>query len=172
MNRVFELTYPPRLRERFLVWLVKQTQPYYEKLTRKHRPAWQVSKATLLVMPPGSLGRQLGIFLQQRGIELMPHFENHDVFHLMAGYDTDVTAEVCLQWLLVGNGKRSPYALGTAFLGLLLFPECGSLFRQAYAKGKAARPFHHWYFEYLLGEPLADLQRFVFDRRGGHFIIH
>ncbi|PSR13837.1 MAG: hypothetical protein DA408_12030 [Bacteroidetes bacterium] len=144
LNRAYELTYP-----------------VYAHFTRRGQPAWQIAQAELVRLPPGSLGRQLGYFLQAYDLQLMPGFERHDVFHTLLGYDTTAPAEVQLQWCLLGNGKRSVYSLISALGGALFFPEHWGDLRRAYRRGQSLRPFHHWYFEYLLRENLADLRDFL-----------
>lgn len=149
------------LRSLILNWCYQKTYPLYGRLTHRGRPCWQVRQSALARMPPASLGAQLGYFLQSNQLQLMPGFENHDVFHTLLDYDTSAPQEVALQWCLIGNGKRSGYAIITALIGLLFFPEHWGQMRTAYQRGKQMRRFHHWYFEYLLSENLQELKAFL-----------
>jgi hypothetical protein len=144
-----------------MIGLVKLTHPVYERWFRRHRPAWQQTTAGLLQYDTGSLGRALGVFLEANDISLIPRFENHDVFHVILEYDTTVSGESEMQFCLLGSGKRSLYVMGTCAIAWLAFPEYWSRFRKAFRRGKRLRPFHHWYFEYLLNEPLAELRAFI-----------
>ena len=155
------LSYGLRLRECLMTWLVKITHPVYESWFRQNRPAWQQTRAKLLSYEPDSLGFALGQFLQINGIDLIPRFEDHDVFHVLLEYDTTVPGESEMQFCLLGSGKRSLYVLGTCAIAWLAFPEYWSRFRAAFNRGKQLRKFHHWYFEYLLAEPLAELRAFI-----------
>jgi ubiquinone biosynthesis protein Coq4 len=124
-------------------------------------------------MPPASLGAQLGHFLQSNQLQLTPTFENHEVFHTLLGYDTSAPQEVALQWCLLGNGKRSAYAIMTALVGFIFFPEHWEEIRAAYRRGQQMRPFHHWYFEYLLRENLQELTAFLdYQKTSGHVASH
>lgn len=154
-----------RLREQLMIWLVGKTQPFYERWFRRRRPAWQQSIDSLLRCDPGSLGRCLGVFLTANAISLAPRFEDHEVFHVLLEYDTTVPEEAEMQFCLLGNGKRSLYVLGTCAVAWLAFPEYWSRFRGAFSRGQALRRFHHWYFEYLLDEPVTELRAFI--RREG-----
>jgi hypothetical protein len=149
------------LRSRFLHWAYSWSYPVYARLQPKPRAVWQVSKEMLLECPPGSLGRYLGQFLQEGQLEMIPGFENHDVFHVLLDVGVSAPEEVVLQWCLIGNGKRSPFSLAAVAVGSLCFPEYWYHFRQAYRRGRSLRRFYHWYFEYLLQENLADMRRFL-----------
>lgn len=149
------------LRSQFLNYMSEKTYPIYAKISKRPRPQWQLTRDELLRLPPGSLGQRVGQFLSRNQLHLLPGFENHDVFHVMLEYGLSAPEEVELQWCLIGNGKRSSYALIAAFSGAALFPEYWRRFRQAFQRGRQLRTFHHWYYEYLLRENLADLQHFL-----------
>lgn len=158
------------LRSTFLNWCYRKTYPTYGRLTRRSKPVWQVNLSDFKCMPPASLGAALGHFLQSNQLQLMPGFENHDMFHIILGYDTSAPQEVALQWCLLGNGKRSTYAILTALIGFFIFPEHWGLLLTAYKRGKRMRPFHHWYFEYLLRENLSELQAFLNYQKTKHYV--
>lgn len=162
MSTSFVLRLPLHgLRSRFVNWCFTVSFPIYAKLMKQPRPSWQVCKADLIAHPPGSLGRAMGHFLQEHGFELLPGFENHDVCHTLLAYGTNAPDEVMMQWCLYGNGKRTLYTVVAAFFGGLLFPEHWGAFRHAYRRGQKLRPFHHWYFEYLLRENTYHLRAFL-----------
>ena len=149
------------LRSQFLHWAYSQTYPIYARFKRQPRPAWQIDLKALLNYPPGTLGRRLGQFLQSNNLELIPSFENHDVFHVLMDYGLTAPEEVALQWSLFGNGKRSLFSFAAIFIGTVCFPEYWGWFRKAYRQGKTLRAFHHWYFEYLLQENLTSMRQFL-----------
>lgn len=149
------------LRSQFLHFMYEKTSPLYARISTRPRPQWQLNRNDLLQLPSGSLGQQVGHFLSSNQLQLIPGFENHDVFHVLLEYGLSAPEEVELQWCLLGNGKRSIYAFLAAFTGAALFPEYWDRHRQAFRKGRQLRTFHHWYYEYLLRENLADLQHFL-----------
>ena len=114
------------MRARLLVALFDATHRAYAQLRAHTRPAWGLDVDALRTFPTGSLGHELGEWLHARGYALMPHLETHDLMHVLTGIGTDVVSEVELQWLLAGNGKRSPYLIGAAALGAAVFPARGS----------------------------------------------
>ena len=165
ISDVSTFSYGLRLRERMMIHLVEITHPIYERWFRRRRPAWQQTTTGLLNYKPGSLGRTLGRFLITNDIDLIPRFEDHDVFHVLLEYNTTVPGESEMQFCLLGSGKRSLYVMGTCAIAWLVFPEYWSRFRTAFHRGKSYRTFHHWYFEYLLAEPLSELQAFIRQER-------
>ena len=158
-----------RLRERIMIQLVKWSYPLYLQGFKRGRPAWQTNRESLLQFPEGSLGKYLGSFLQANDLHLIPKLENHDVFHVVLDYEPHVVAESQMQFCLLGNGKRSLYAIGTAIIAAIAFPEFWSSFNQAYKRGKNLRPVHRWYFEYLLEEPLDEMQDFIAKRPSSYY---
>ena len=151
------------LRARLMLQLVQIAYSVYRRFYKRGKRAWQQSRAELRRRPAGSLGRSLAAFLDAGGFELMPRFEDHDVFHVLLGYGPDLPAEACLQYCLLGNGKRSVNVYGTVLLAALVFPEHWGAFRRAYERGRRARPFTHWDFEYLLNEPVVRLRSLIFQ---------
>ncbi|MEM9919985.1 MAG: hypothetical protein AAF990_17960 [Bacteroidota bacterium] len=145
-------------RDAFILNGVESSKPLYGRFFRKHSIPWEVDKKTLLAMPPGCLGYALGQFLKEEKLELMPKFEDHDVMHVLLNYPTTVADEVRMQCFLLGNGKKSAYALLAVVTGLLLMPEQWRTFREAYRRGRRSMPCHKWDFRYLLKEPLLVLQ--------------
>jgi len=132
----------------------------YAALHPQRRP-WGLTAAQLADFPPATLGHALGHHLLANGFELMPRLESHDVWHLLTGIGTDVVSEVALQFLLLGNGKRSLYLLGVVALGGLLFPEAWARFARACRRGQALRPFHRLPVHSLLTVPMARVRQLL-----------
>lgn len=143
------------IRDRLLTFLFAHTHRPYAAL--KRREPWNLTPLDLVRMRPGSLGAVLGHYLLEQGFELMPKLESHDVAHLLTGTPTDVRGEIALQFLLFGNGKRSPYLLGVLLAGLLLYPGSWDVWGAAYRRGQAMGRFHDLAFRALLDEPFVDL---------------
>ena len=89
-------------------------------------------------------------------------FQKHDVFHMLTGYGTQVEDEIALQYLCLGNGKRSLYLIGAITLGTLILPEYIHYYYQSYQKGRRANPFYHYDYQNLLQINFREFQRNVF----------
>lgn len=138
------MTFDPRC---ILVeWLFRVTSVLYDSIRTgvrgEARPAWGLSSRDLQDFPEGTLGRALGAYLEDRGFELMDGHESHDVFHLLTGVGNDAVSEVALQWLLLGNGKRTPYLFGAVAVGTLLFPEQLRCFARHFRRGRQLAPMY------------------------------
>ncbi|MEL6866142.1 MAG: hypothetical protein AAFP19_17065 [Bacteroidota bacterium] len=148
MNWIFHL------REQVLILLVERTKPIYTQLFKRQQVAWKISRQQLRSYPPDSLGYELGDFLYQQDIDLIPKLEDHDVMHVLFKYQTTVVDEARMQFFLLGNGKRSLYALCTALIALVLIPEHYSTYWQEFQKGRHCLNISKWDFQHLLSEPL------------------
>ncbi len=138
------------LRAAFINGLVNFTGPIYRFLTKQKKDAWKYGIDDLRNFPTGSLGRELAAFLDEHGIELMPKFEGHDVYHILTGYGTSPEAESRMQWWLLGNRKYSFYTLGTVMVSIMFFPDQYGHFIRDYVKGSKVQKISDWDFESLL----------------------
>lgn len=152
------------IRERIPHLLVELSQDSYRRFFKSRKKTWQISKEELAKMESHTVGYQLYRFLDRHQIDLMPQFESHDVFHLLAAYDTDSAEEIRLQFFLLGNGKRSVFQLGCIILGSILLPEHWPTYILAYQRGKQARRFYNWDFEYLLQEDFEATKELIYKR--------
>ena len=150
-----------KLRLQFVVWMYAITQKNYRRFFKKTKRQWQFSEKQLLSFQEDSLGRKLGEFYHKHGFRMIPKMENHDVYHLLTDYSTNIQDEIAMQYLLFGNGKRSAYLLGTLFLGTIVFPEYFKMYLKAYRKGKNMKAFHSWDFEALLWQNMQHLKDFI-----------
>ena len=164
-----------RLRESIVSLAVKWTGPIYCKLrvflhtflnwfTQSQRfstQPWKQTKLDLSFYQEGSLGKSMFYFLDKENYDLMPWAETHDACHVILGYGTTVKEEICLQFCLLGSGKRSIYLLGTLVLGFGLFPEYWNDCIQAFQRGQSLVHFSKWSFEHLLNEPLDVLRQMI-----------
>lgn len=154
-----------KLRLQFVVWMYAITQKNYRRFFKKTKRQWQFSEEQLLSFQEDSLGRKLGEFYYKHGFRMIPKMENHDVYHLLTDYSTNIQDEIAMQYLLFGNGKRSAYLLGTLFLGTIVFPEYFKIYLKAYRKGKDMKALHSWDFEALLWQNMQHLKDFIEQKK-------
>ncbi len=141
-------------------WLYR----FYHLVHKKNRLPWSANSDALCDYPFGTLGQALGQFLKGQQLELLPRFEEHDVYHLLTGYATNIIGEIQLQYFLSGSGKRTPTVLAVKWIGRLVFPEFKALFYRSFEKGQHTLPFWKWTFEHLLNEPLEDLKDLIYRK--------
>ncbi len=148
-------------RARLMHKLVSFSQPLYKKLSRQRQASWDISVKQLLSYPINSLGRALGIFLQNHGYTLMAQFESHDVFHVLLAYKPRVLDEARMQYCLLGSGRRSLYTIGTCIVAGLVYPEFFLDFKSHYKRGKGLKDFSYWDFEAMLSVDICLLKRTI-----------
>ncbi|MGJ8724307.1 MAG: Coq4 family protein [Roseibacillus sp.] len=137
------------MRKKFLTALYLHSQRIYTTLF-KSSPEWGIRRRDLLKYEPATLGYHLGRFLEENDFELIPKVEQHDIYHVLTGYGTAVEDEIALQFLCLGNGKRSLYLFGAVLIGTLVLPEYLKHYSQSYLKGKRLNPFYCYDYRNLL----------------------
>lgn len=150
------------IRARLLTTAVEGIKPVYAVLFQREKTPWPVTLQELEQLPEGSLGNSLARFLSDNGFSLLPLYENHDVYHVLLGYDAEVTDEAAMQFFLLGNRKITPSVVITVFFSLLLLPEHASKFLREYRRGQRCTRIGKWEFLHLLKEPLSVLKALVF----------
>lgn len=145
------------MRNAILITLYEWSKKPYQKWFKRNEP-WNLKIVQLLGFPEGSLGYELGDFLNKNNFKLQEKLENHDVFHLITDIGTSVPEEIALQFFLLGNGKLSVYLLLVIITGSILFPDYLKTFIVAYNNGRSCAPFYHLNYRKLLHFPLHQLQ--------------
>jgi len=134
--------------------------PYVNWFKRKKK-SWGYSNDELLNFPENSLGHAMGRFLIANDICLIDKLEDHDAMHVLFQLETNVEDEAIMQYLLIGNGKRTLFCLGTAVLSWILLPMSRKKMKTAYHAGKKMRRFYQWNFQFLLREPLSVIRAMI-----------
>ncbi len=138
-----------KFRSLVLVYLTHQMALPILKMVRKPE-LFPFSKEQLRQFEPGSLGKNLVTFIDEKGLELLPYYARHDIKHILLQYDTTDEGEVCLQSFMLGNGHVSFPVLATVLYGFATMPEHWKKFRRAYQRGKRSTGISHWkWFEIL-----------------------
>ncbi|MFL5729521.1 MAG: hypothetical protein ACJ75J_08550 [Cytophagaceae bacterium] len=146
------------IREKCLQNMIEIAKPVYDKLCKSSKRPWTVSMGDLENYPEHSLGKELFCFLKKNNIGMMSRFENHDVCHVLTGYQTDCVSESCMQFFLFGTGKKSFFVLGTLVLSLMVLPEHWTKFIRAFKQGLKTPYFDDFDYEGNLHVPLWILQ--------------
>ena len=147
-----------QIRSAVLVYLTHKMALPLLKLIRRPE-VFPYSLEQLEVFPEHSLGKDLQLFLNQKKLDLLPHYARHDIKHILLDYDTTDDGEVCLQCFMLGNGRISFPVLATVMYGMLTMPEHWKLFGKAYRRGRRATPIHRWAWFSILAHPTQELRQ-------------
>ena len=81
---------------------------------------------------------------------------------MLTGYPLSVIGEVCVSVFNLANGKRKLYTTVAVLFGVFIMFEEYETFLKAYHRGKNARSYAQWKFEYLLNENTEELRKYIF----------
>jgi ubiquinone biosynthesis protein Coq4 len=123
---------------------------------------WNLTTASLLQFPMGTVGKALGEFLSKRKMEPLVRAEYHDVHHVLFDFSTSFKDEVALQFFLRGNGKTSLASLGTSIGAWCIMPTQWSYFRNSYKRGKKCADISNLNLKALLHEDLDKIKSSLF----------
>ena len=130
------------IREKICAWLFEKSERPYRFLFKQGKKAWNLSSADLARYPKETLGYATSQFLIKNNFELLDKLESHDVMHVLLEMKTTVKEEIGMQFLLLGNGKKSAYMYATIMLGYILQLEHYKYFSYCYRRGKTLHPVH------------------------------
>lgn len=131
----------------------------YSKSHYKNKASWDITTKELINFPKGSLGYELGSFLKSNNFNLIPKFENHDVFHVVLDYTPLVTDEIKMQFCLAGSGRRTLSTFATMIIGGIFYPEYIGSFIRAFIRGCKINNFSYQEFKPLLDQSLDDFKQ-------------
>lgn len=141
-----------KAREQFVGLGFKLSSRLYILL--KSDPVWKITASELVLYPKSSLGFHLGIFLLNNKFEPQPRCEDHDVFHVLTGFSTNVAQEIAMQYWLWGNGKRSIYSALAMFVGGVFYPDQYRVFLNSYRQGGRCKAIHNIDYQKRLFSPV------------------
>ena len=152
-----------RIREKFILFLFENSKNMYRYIFKRKIKAWEINLDYLLQLEKDTLGNDLAMFLIKNNFKLEAKLEKHDIYHVLTGYPTTVLGEISLSSFNIGTGKRSLYTFLVAIVGAFIMLENMKIFIKAFKKGKSAKNYTKWQFEYLLKEKTQDLQKLLFN---------
>ncbi len=149
-----------KIRSAVLVYLTHRMALPILKLIRKP-VLFPYSMEELKRFPVETMGNDLAVFLEEKGLDLLPYYAKHDIKHILLGYDTTDDGEVCLQCFMLGNRHTSFPVMATVMYGIVTMPGYWSLFWQAFKRGRNCKPIENWKWFEILGERTTDLKNKV-----------
>ncbi len=133
--------------------------PYPYRTFIKTNKKWSITKSDLLQYKEGSIGNELGKFLDKHNFDLLAKAEKHDIFHIITNFSTDVVDEVAMQFYLYGNGKRSLYLVFVILIGSIFYLDKLSYFKASFYRGKENQAIHNFNFYNNLDMDLSVFKR-------------
>ncbi|MCH2232982.1 MAG: hypothetical protein MK078_01930 [Crocinitomicaceae bacterium] len=148
-----------KIREKICLWLFTVTDKPYAKYFKKKRKPWSLGIKELMALPKGTWGNELSKFLNNNGFEILPKLERHDAYHVFLKIGIEVKDEIGMQYLLFGNGKRTPYLFSTMIVGTVLVPDYFKYYKSLYKRGKELPKLYDLKVENMLHLLLEEIQK-------------
>ena len=134
----------PKLREQFVeflkIYLVVKPLQFFYKTESKN------IKLKLKDLPNETIGFELYEILNHNNLKIIPKFENHDLKHIILGYEMTTIEEIKMQAYLFGNGNNSVFCIIFLLSGFI-FPEKWDSFYREFQKGKESTSIHDLSFK-------------------------
>lgn len=150
-----------RYRKRLLVYLAHEVAlPYFKLVRRGYNFPYSVKD--LQHFEEGTVGRALYSFFFNNDLELLPHYEKHDIKHVVLGYPPTEEGEVSLQCFMLANGRITAPVIFSVFVGVLIMPESWFTFRKAWKRGRATPCLNKLNWFGLMPQPLSEVRKQIF----------
>lgn len=122
------------------------------------KECWNVSTNELLSYPEKSVGKTLGMFLNEQGMEPLEKAEYHDVQHILFNYSMSFVDEVALQFFLRGNGIKTIATVLTSTSAWFILPFHWGYLKKSYSKGQQYKNVSIINRKTILNENLEELK--------------
>ncbi len=113
----------------------------------------------------GTLGKEIANCLKENNLNLVPHFESHDLKHALLNFKMTPLDEIRLQAFMIGNGNWSIPSFAIFIYGALLLPFQWKVFLKDYKAGEKAVPIKDWSIEEFAERQLDELQDYVLNSK-------
>ena len=111
----------------------------------------------LRVLQPGTVGREIADMLDSKQYRLIPKFEDHDLKHIVLGYEMTRRDEIRMQAYLVGNGNRTLPCM--IFLSIaIIYPGLWRDLIVQYQLGKKRKSIYYLRLEECMDKSLEDVK--------------
>lgn len=151
-------------RKRLLVYLAHEIALPYFKLVRKgyHFP---YSIKDLQGFPQGTVGFELFRFFQEHQLKMLPHYEKHDIKHVVLDFPPNETGEVCLQTFMLANGRITLPVVVSVLIGWLIMPEKWHEFMNAWSRGRMLPSLNKLDWFALIPKPITEVRNQIFNHQ-------
>ena len=97
-------------------------------------------KTKLLDCPEGTVGHELRCFMDANSLEFVPHYEKHDLKHVLLGYGITAPEEMCMQAFMFGNAGFRPVITLITLTFLVWTPDAWRELPYHFLVGRFTRP--------------------------------
>ncbi|MDA3616157.1 hypothetical protein [Polluticaenibacter yanchengensis] len=114
-------------------------------------------------LPEGTLGKDVAKCLKKNNLRLVPHYESHDLKHVLLDYKMTPVDEIRLQAFMIGNRNYTIPSFAIFIFGAFLLPDLWATFYTDFKNGRKAKPIKNWTIEEFASCPTSTLRQIVFN---------
>ena len=147
-----------KIRKKLLIYLAHEVAlPYFKLIRRGYDFPYSIKD--LQHFEEGTVGKASYAFFFNNDLELLPHYEKHDVKHVVLGYPPTEEGEVSLQCFMLANGRITAPVIFSVLVGVLIMPESWFSFRRAWKRGRATPSLNKLNWFSLIPQPLSEVRK-------------
>jgi hypothetical protein len=151
-----------KIRKKLLVYLAHDVALPYFKLVRKGYK-FPYSIKELQRFEEGTVGRELYSFFFNNDLELLPHYEKHDVKHVVLNYPPTEEGEVSLQCFILANGRVTAPVIFSVVVGFIIMPEKWKSFSKAWIRGRRTPCLNKLDWFNLVPQQMTEVRQQIFS---------
>lgn len=150
------------IRKSIMTYLAHEVAlPYFKLIRRNYKFPYTTKQ--LQRFPEGSVGKELFHFFMKNNLDMLPHYEKHDVKHVVLGYPPTEEGEVCLQMFMLANGRITAPVIFSVIVGAALMPDKWGAFRNAWKRGRTTPSLNKLDWFALIPKPLNSVHQQIFN---------
>jgi hypothetical protein len=135
------------------VWAIEQfydMTPYDQKV------------GELRKLAEGTLGCDIAQCLDDNNLRLVPHYESHDLKHVLLDYKMTPVDEIRMQAFMMGNGNYTFPCFAILSFGLVLLPDKWSILYQDFQRGRKTAPISAWTIDRYENKQTVELRKLIY----------
>lgn len=150
------------IRKRIMTYLAHEVAlPYFRLVRKGYKFPYTVKQ--LQRFPEGTVGKELFHFFMKNDLDMLPHYEKHDVKHVVLGYPPTEEGEVCLQCFMLANGRITLPVIFSVLIGSIIMPEKWGSFIKAWKRGGSTHSLNKLDWFNLIPQQLQQIQQQIFN---------
>ncbi len=150
------------IRKQMITYLAHEVAlPYFRLIRKAYKFPYTVKQ--LQRFPDGTVGKALFHFFKDNNLDMLPHYEKHDVKHVVLNYPPTEEGEVCLQCFMLANGRITIPVIFSVMFGVTIMPDKWKSFRAAWKRGRATRSLNSLNWFDLVPLQLQEVQQEIFN---------
>lgn len=114
-------------------------------------------------LPEGTLGRDIARCLDDNKLRLVPHYESHDLKHVLLDFKMTPVDEIRMQAFMLGNGNYTIPCFVILAFGAMLLPDQWMTLYADFKSGRTTKPISGWTIDEFAEKETIQLREIIFE---------